>query len=171
MADADAGDGDNSTEAERRAWKVVAPRGCSSEWWQYFSVYTFATWLGVAVCNLCRAEVPRGNASSTTPLRQHIEGYHPEYYADGILRKLEKKPGAMHRFTVTNPAFLESSIKWLVMTQQPLSVAESPHFKSVLASLSSKVAVPSRRVITEKLIGFEQQVFRASLLQYRIDSD
>jgi hypothetical protein len=152
----------NEANADARMkWPVEKPKGCKSEWWQYFSVYTLATWLGMAICDLCRAEVPRGDSSSTAGMKSHFMSCHPEYYEHGILRKLEAKPGAMERFTTSNPGFRDSFIKWLVMTQQPLSVAESSYFQQMLASLSSKVKIPDRRAITTKLIELELQIRNA----------
>jgi hypothetical protein len=113
-------------------WPVEKPTGCTSEWWQYFSVYTLLRMAGVAICNICRAEVPRGGSSSTSGLKAHIVNQHPEYYKDNVLRKLKSKPGAMDRYTVTNPDFIDCFLKWLVMTRQPLSVADSPYFLSQL---------------------------------------
>jgi hypothetical protein len=45
------------------------------------------------------------------------------------MRKSEKKPRGMSKYLITNPGFCASSIKWVVMTQQPLSVAESRQFQ------------------------------------------
>eukprot|EP00953_Heterococcus_sp_UTEX-ZZ885_P007239 4392-Heterococcus_DN1.PRE.9 len=145
-------------DEDRSGWPVKKPDGCTSEWWQYFSVYTLLSWLGIAVCDRCRAEVPRGAASSTAGMKQHIETHHPEYYLDGVLRKLEKKPRGMSKYLITNPGFCDSFIKWMVMTQQPLSVAESPYFQQMLTTLSPTIKVPSRSRITTKLIEFELQV-------------
>ena len=154
-------DAELPTAEVRSLWPVAKPAGCSSEWWQYFSVYTLLRMAGVAVCNLCRAEVPRGGSSSTSGLRAHIVNQHPEYYEDNVLRKLKAKPGAMDRYTVSNPDFIDCFLKWLVMTRQPLSVAENPYFKRMLASLSSKVNVPSRTTITTKLIELQLQIQEA----------
>ena len=154
-------DAELPTAEVRSLWPVAKPAGCSSEWWQYFSVYTLLRMAGVAVCNLCRAEVPRGGSSSTSGLRAHIVNQHPEYYEDNVLRKLKAKPGAMDRYTVSNPDFIDCFLKWLVMTRQPLSVAENPYFQRMLASLSSKVNVPSRTTITTKLIELQLQIQEA----------
>jgi BED zinc finger len=143
----------------RSQWRVEKPTGCTSEWWQYFSVYTLLRMAGVAICNICRAEVPRGGSSSTSGLKVHIVNQHLEYYKDNVLRKLKSKPGAMDRYTVTNPDFIDCFLKWLV--RQPLSVAESPYFQRMLASLSSKVSVPSRSAITTKLIELQLQIQEA----------
>ncbi len=154
-------------DEDRSGWPVKKPDGCTSEWWQYFSVYTLLSWLGIAVCDLCRAEVPRGAASSTAGMKQHIETHHPEYYLDGVLRKLEKKPRGMSKYLITNPGFCDSFIKWVVMTQQPLSVAESPYFQRMLTTLSPTIKVPSRSRITTKLIEFELQV-RVAIAQLMV---
>ena len=138
-------------DEDRSGWPVKKPDGCTSEWWQYFSVYTLLSWLGIAVCDLCRAEVPRGAASSTAGMKQHIETHHPEYYLDGVLRKLEKKPRGMSKYLITNPGFCDSFIKWVVMTQQPLSVAESPYFQRMLTTLSPTIKL-SRAALAESTI-------------------
>jgi BED zinc finger len=140
--------------AEVRSQRPVEkPTGCTSEWWQYFSVYTLLRMAGVAICNICRAEVPRGGSSSTSGLKAHIVNQHPEYYKDNVLRKLKSKPGAMDRYTVTNPDFIDCFLKW--------SVAESPYFQRMLASLSSIVSIPSRSTITTKLIELQLQIQEA----------
>lgn len=145
------------TAAQRMKWAVTKPLGATAAVWDYFGVYTLMRMLGHAVCLLCRLEVNRGADRSTTPLIQHLRHHHPEVLIDGVVKRLQAE-GRMDEFATVSPGFLDAFVKWLVMTQQPLSVCENEYFERMVHSLNPKVQVPYRSKIDNRLIEIEAQV-------------
>jgi len=69
-----------------------------------------------------------------------------------------EKAGAMDQFAVVNPGFIDCLLRWIVYTQQPLSVVEQPTFLALVSSLNGRTNVPNRKAITDRLQEIELQV-------------
>jgi hypothetical protein len=100
------------------------------------------------------------DSESTTPLKQHLKHKRPGLDLKGTAEKMEQE-GAMEQFAVVNPDFPDSLLKWIIMTQQPLSASDNPYFKIMVHSLSRKTPVPNRKAVTQRLKELDQQVRKA----------
>jgi BED zinc finger len=146
---------------ERRKWQMQRPLGAKrSDVWNFFQIYTLERMSHLAICDTCGGEISRGDSKSTTPLKQHLKHKHPGLDLKGTAEKMEQE-GAMEQFAVVNPDFPDSLLKWIIMTQQPLSASDNPYFKIMVHSLSRKTPVRNRKAVTQRLKELDQQVHKA----------
>jgi hypothetical protein len=98
---------------------------------------------------------------STSKLENHMSSYHEAIYKEEIdkiaLKTINDKsdegktvypPNSVgnHFSTSKSLNFYETQLKWMLMTYQPLSTVEDPHYRDMLASLNHKEVTTSDQI-------------------------
>ena len=148
-----------AVQEDRSVWDLIRPSGASKVW-DYFKIFTGGRRKDLAVCNLCKVEVNRGDKGGTTNLKQHLTSAHPETVTDGVLERLQAE-GGMDRYLKTDLGFTDAYIKWLVLDCMPLDTGESPHFEALVKALNPRAKIPHYRAIHTKLVDLEVQLKQA----------
>ena len=99
----------------------------SSSWKHFKDVIPSTTHPHHAICIHCNTILSVGKSRLPTTLQRHIERSQ---------RIVDPVPGALDRFVERNPCLTDATLKWIVMTHNPLSEVTVPYFRAMLTAIS-----------------------------------
>ena len=130
--------------------------------WSYFDLPVNNS----SQCNICHNKIPY--LSSTTPLSYHLNKVHniKESARKKLRIDLNSHDTEQDEYSILNTSeyddviddelnskkLYDSLLKFIIGTNQPLSIVENKFFQELLQNLNKSYKVPSRSYLTNKLI-------------------